>query len=136
MTEEIHVGDELPTFTRAGGLAAWNRFAAVNDEFVPIHMDRDAGREAGYPSAIGMGYLQWSYLHNLLRAFAGDRGRIVRVACRFRGPAVEGGRVSVGGTVRACEVVDDELVVELDVWTRNEAGEDLSPGTATVAFPR
>ena len=53
--KDIHVGDELPVFQRATGLHHWNRYAAVNDEFVPIHMDDEAGQEAGYPSAFGMG---------------------------------------------------------------------------------
>ena len=36
------VGDEIPTFERFADFPAWNRYAAVNDEFVPIHMDDDA----------------------------------------------------------------------------------------------
>jgi len=42
-------------------------------------MDDEAGRAAGHPTAIGMGNLQWAYLHNLLRGWLGGRGRIVRV---------------------------------------------------------
>jgi acyl dehydratase len=132
---DIVPGQELPRFTRTAGLAAWNRYAAVNHEFVPIHMDPEAGREAGYPGAIGMGFLQWSYLHNVLRAFVGGRGRIVRVACQFRAPALEGAVVTAGGTVRSVEASGDELRVELDLWARDESGRDLAPGSATVVFP-
>ena len=42
----LGVGDEIPTFTRKTGLDIWNRYAAVNDEFIPIHMDDEAGRDA------------------------------------------------------------------------------------------
>ena len=48
----------MPTFTRSTALGNWNRFATVNDEFVQIYMDDDAGRAAGYPPAFGMGNLQ------------------------------------------------------------------------------
>ena len=75
---EIAVGDELPTFQRTTGFHHWNRYAAVNDEFVPIHMDDEAGRAAGYESAFGMGNLQWAYLHDLLRQWMGDSGRILQ----------------------------------------------------------
>ena len=78
---ESLVDHEIPPFERIVGLHNWNRYAAVNDEFVDIHMDDDAGRDAGYPGAFGMGNLQWSYLHNLIRAWVGDDGRIVRMAC-------------------------------------------------------
>ena len=43
----VAIGQEIPTFEREAGFHAWNRYAAVNEEFVPIHMDDDAGRRAG-----------------------------------------------------------------------------------------
>ena len=44
----LGIGDEIPTFVRENtGLHHFNRYAAVNEEFVPIHMDDEAGREAG-----------------------------------------------------------------------------------------
>ena len=74
---QIQIGDELPAFVRETGLDNWNHYAAVNDEFVPIHMDDEAGKAAGYPSAFGMGALQWAYLHDLLRSWIGEDGRIL-----------------------------------------------------------
>ena len=41
------VGDTLPTLQRTTAFHNWNRYAAVNDEFVPIHMDDEAGKAAG-----------------------------------------------------------------------------------------
>ena len=46
---ELTVGMEIPEFQRATGLHNWNRYAAVNSEFVDIHMDDEAGQAAGYP---------------------------------------------------------------------------------------
>ena len=69
-------GAELPALVRKTDFPHWNRFAAVNDEFVPIHMDDEHGRTAGFPSAIGMGNLVWSYFHRMLRDLIGPEGRI------------------------------------------------------------
>ena len=44
---ELAVGQEIPEFQRATGLHNWNRYAAVNYEFVDIHMDDEAGQAAG-----------------------------------------------------------------------------------------
>jgi hypothetical protein len=90
-TSELTVGAEIPVFQRATGLQNWNRYAAVNDEFVDFHMDDEAGRAAGFPTAFGMGNLQWSYLHSLLRAWIGDEGRIVRLSCHRLGPRQDHG---------------------------------------------
>ena len=81
----VKVGDEVPVFSRLGTLHAWNRYAAVNDEFVDIHMDDESGRQAGYPTAFAMGNLQFAYLNNMLRDWIGDHGRIVGVNVQFRG---------------------------------------------------
>ena len=132
---EIAVGDEIPPFVREPGFHHWNRYAAVNDEFVPIHMDNEAGRAAGYPSAFGQGNLQWSYLHNVLRQWLGDDGTIEHLSCSFRGANVKGQTVTARGRVTAVTGRDGRRVVELDVWTENDAGQPLAPGTARVSLP-
>jgi acyl dehydratase len=133
--EGLSVGDEIPPFERATGFANWNRYAAVNDEFVPIHMDDGAGRDAGYPSAIGMGNLQWAFLHNVLREWMGDQGRIEQIACQFRSPNVKDQTVTARGRIEAIRPDGDRVLVELTVWTDVPGGDQLAPGTATVSLP-
>ncbi|WP_211366667.1 hypothetical protein [Pseudonocardia kunmingensis] len=127
------VGDEIAPFTRETGFANWNRYAAVNDEFVPIHMDDEAGRAAGYPTAFGMGHMQWAYLHNALRGFVGDDGAIVALSCQFRGANTKGMTVTAKGVVTT---VDEAAgTATLDVWTEDQDGNKLAPGTAVVRLP-
>jgi len=124
----VKVGDELPTFTRETGFANWNRYAAVNDEFVPIHMDDAAGEAAGNGGAFGMGNLQWAYLHNMLRSWVGENGEILSIEVQFRSPNVKGQTVTAKGVVTA---VDGD-VISLDVWTEQQEGVKLAPGSAKV----
>ena len=133
---DITVGQELTPFAREAGFPAWNRYAAVNDEFIPIHMDDTAGREAGYSGAFGMGNLQWAYLHVLLREFlAGSGGRIVKLHCQFRGASEQHHTVTARGVVTGIRDEEGAQVVDLDVWTEIEDGTKLAPGTATVSIP-
>ena len=44
--DDVQVGDALPPWSRKTDFMNWNRYAAVNDEFVYIHMDDEAGRAA------------------------------------------------------------------------------------------
>ena len=126
------VGDAVTPFVRETGLANWNRFAAVNHEFVPIHMDDEAGRAAGYPSAFGMGDLQWAYVHNLLRGWLGDAGSIRRVAVQFRGPNLKGQTLTVGGVVTAVNETAEGREIELEIRISDQDGKTLAPGSATV----
>jgi acyl dehydratase len=130
----VKEGDELPSFTRTTGLAAWNRFAAVNDEFVAIHMDDEAGKAAGLGGAIGMGLLQVAYLHNMVRDWVGDRGRIASFSCRFGSPNLKGQVVSARGKVTSVSGTNGRVEVGLEVWTEDEAGQRLAPGTCNVVL--
>jgi acyl dehydratase len=128
---DIVVGQELPPFRRKTDLGTWNRYAAVNDEFVPIHMDDAAGRAAGMPGAIGMGNLQLAYLHNVVREWLDERGRIERLECQFRAPNTRGQTVTARGVVTEVER-SDGIRVTLDVWTEDEDGNRLAPGSCVV----
>ncbi|HEX3963103.1 MAG TPA: MaoC/PaaZ C-terminal domain-containing protein [Trebonia sp.] len=130
--KDIKVGDELPSFTRTTGFDNWNRYAAVNDEFVPIHMDDEAGRAAGYPTAFGMGNLQWAYLHDLVRDWLGDDGAIVSLKCQFRAANTKGMTVTARGVVSAVREDGGKRIAELDIWTEDGEGAKLAPGSAIV----
>jgi acyl dehydratase len=125
---DVVVGLELPPVVRTTGFPAWNRYAAVNDEFVPIHMDDEAGKAAGMSGAFGMGSLQWAYLHNLVRDWLGDSGRILFLECKFRAVNTKEQAVSSRARVSAVQQREDGLHVELEVWTEDQYGTVLAPG--------
>jgi hypothetical protein len=136
MAAEIVVGEEIPTYERMSSFQHWNRFAAVNYEFVDIHMDDRAGQRAGYPGAFGMGNLQWSYLHCLLRQWAGEDAVISRMSCKFRAPNLNDLRTIAHGRVIEVRTADDgSTEVDLDIWTETEEGTVMAPGSATVIIP-
>ena len=130
--EDVNIGDEVPPFSRKTGFMNWNRFAAVNDEFVSIHMDDEAGRAAGFPDAIGMGRLQWSYLHNLLRDWLPPGGRIVAIRAQLRTPNRKGSTITAHGVVTAVRDEAGVRRIDLDVWIDDDRGNRLAPGSATV----
>jgi acyl dehydratase len=133
---DLTPGAELAPMVRQTGLAHWNRFAAVNDEFVPIHMDDAAGREAGFPSAIGMGNLIWSYFHRLLRDWLGGRGRIETINARYWQPNLRDSTLVVRAKIAEVSEGDDATRVQLELLAEDAAGARLVTGQATVAVTR
>src|SRR3972149_3213032 len=97
--EDVSEGQEVPPFQRTTDLMHLNRFAAVNDEFVYIHMDDEFARGRGEKGVLAMGHLRFSYLHNMLRAWIGDWGRIRRLACQYRGVNYKGDTITCRGRV-------------------------------------
>ncbi len=61
-----------------------------------------------------------------------ERGRILRMQCRFRAVNNKGQQVTARGRVTSVERQTDGLVVELDVWTEDQDGNQLAPGNCTV----
>jgi acyl dehydratase len=133
--EDVSEGQEVPPFQRTTDLMHWNRFAAVNDEFVYLHMDDEFARHRGEKGVLGMGHIRFSYLHNMLRAWTGDSGRIKRVACQYRGINYKGDTLTCRGRVTKKYRQDGQNLVDLDLRVENQNGEIISPGQATVALP-
>jgi acyl dehydratase len=130
---DLAVGAVVPPFRRTAGLHAWNRYAAVNDEFVDIHMDAEAGRAAGMPGAIGMGNLVWAWMHAAVAEWLGERGRLEHLECRFKAPALQGDVITCTGTVTdRREEADGTVVLDLELWAEKGDGQRIAPGTARV----
>jgi len=121
-----------PPYVRTTGLANWNRYAAVNDEFIDIHMDDDSAKAAGMPGVFGMGNLRIAYLHNLLADWLGEDGDIAEFRCEFRGLNMKGDTLTCTATSAAEGSVDGVRTTTLDLSVRNQDDVETCPGSATV----
>ena len=131
--EDIEVGDVGPAFVRTTDIMNWNRYAAVNDEFIYVHMDDDAARAAGQAGAFGMGNLRWSYVFNAIRAWLGDEVEIREVGVQFR--AVNHKNDQLRTYLRVTEKIPEGTLLRLEVNVVNQDGTGTSPGHAVVALP-
>lgn len=133
--DTVEVGDSLPEWSRKTGFAEWNRYAAVNEEFVPFHMDDEAGRRAGNEQgAFGMGNLRYAYIVNALHAWIGDGGTVREVGCQYRAINQKGDVLTVVGEVKEKRVEEGEKRVFLDINVVNQDGGATCPGHAVVAL--
>lgn len=134
--DDVLVGDEIPAWSRKTDFMHWNRYAAVNDEFVPFHMDDEAGRAAkNEAGAFGMGNLRYAYLANALRDWIGDEGVVREIGCQYRAINQKNDVLTVTGRVVEKGVVDGEPQVRLEVNVVNQKGEATCPGHAIVVLP-
>lgn len=133
--DTVEVGQQLPEFTRKTDFDNWNRFAAVNDEFISIHMDDEMARAMGQPGAIGMGNLRWTYLLNALRDWAGDEAEIVNMNVQFRGTNLKNDVLRTRAVVAEKKTENGRNLVVLDIDVLNQNDETTTPGQATIALP-
>ena len=134
--EDVSVGDDIPSFTRQTDLMHWNRYAAVNDEFVYIHMDDEAGRQAANEQgAFGMGNLRWAYLLNMLREWVGDEVDVRELGVQFRAINQKNDVLTCVGTITEKTEENGDHLVRLDTNVINQDGVATCPGHAVVALP-
>ena len=130
---EIEVGTKLPDWSRKTSFAEWNRYAAVNEEFVPFHMDDEAGRRAGNEEgAFGMGNLRYAYIVNALHDWIGDEAVIREVGCQFRAINQKDDVLSVIGEVTEKYTENGSQLLKLDINVVNSEGSPTCPGHAIV----
>ena len=133
--EDVEVGQELPAFERKTDFMNWNRYAAVNDEFVFVHMDDDVGKAAGQGAAFGMGNLRWAYVINALQDWIGDEAEIRELSMQFRAINHKHDVLTTRCVVSEKTVEDGEHLVTLDINVINQDGAATAPGTAVVVLP-
>ena len=133
--EDVSVGDQIPAFVRKTDFMNWNRFAAVNDEFVYIHMDDEVGKAAGQGAAFGMGNLRYSYVLTALRNWIGDEAEIRELSMQFRAINHKNDVLTTVCTVTDKKVEEGESRIYLDVDVENQKGASTSPGYAVVILP-
>jgi acyl dehydratase len=133
--EDVEIGQEIPAFERKTDFMNWNRYAAVNDEFVFVHMDDEVGKAAGQGAAFGMGNLRWAYVINALQDWIGDEAEIRELSMQFRAINHKHDVLTTRGVVSAKSVEDGEHLVTLDINVVNQDGAATAPGTAVVVLP-
>ncbi|HXR36764.1 MAG TPA: hypothetical protein VN754_12480 [Candidatus Binataceae bacterium] len=134
--DDVKIGDKIPAWSRKTDFMNWNRYAAVNDEFIYIHMDDEAGRAAANEKgAFGMGNLRFAYILNALRDWIGDEAEIRELECQFRAINQKKDVLTVTGTVTDKRVEDGENRIHLDVDVVNQTGAPTCPGHAIVVLP-
>jgi acyl dehydratase len=127
-------GDELPSLERTTLFAHWNRYAAVNDEFIDVHMEREAAQAAGQPDVFGMGNLRIAYVHNALHRWLAGAGDIVAFGCQFRALNLKGDVLRTRAVVTDVESGSGSTLAGLEIDVTNQRGESTMPGTAKLLF--
>ncbi len=132
--DALRAGDELPSLERTTLFGHWNRYAAVNDEFIDVHMAKEAALAAGQPDVFGMGNLRIAYAHNALQRWLAGRGDIAEFGCQFRQLNFLGDRLRTRAVVSGKELRDGAQLATLEIDVRNQRDESTMPGTAVVLF--
>ena len=133
--EDVQEGQEIPVLTEKCTSQRLVMWAAGSGDFYQIHYDKDFAQGTGLPDRITHGALKHALLGRFLHEWVGDRGRVKKVACQYRGMDIVNEDVICHGVVKRKYQEGGENLVELDIWTETPQGQKTTPGTGVVALP-
>jgi acyl dehydratase len=108
------------------------QYAGASGDYNPLHTDEVfATKVAGYPSVFAHGMLTMAMTGRMVTDFVGD-GRLTRFGVRFVSQVWPGDTLTARATISDVHAVDGEQVVELDLSTTNQKGEEVLSGYATA----
>lgn len=142
MTEQIHfedvnVGDELPEVVETVDEVQMFFFSAATNNGHRIHYDAPYTTEVEQrPNILVHGPLQAALLAKMVTDWHGPAGQLKRFRIQNRGNAFPHENLYYGGTITDKREENGEALVDLDIFERNEGGDVLVPGAATVSLPR
>ncbi len=133
--EDVSDGQEIPKLVQGCDSQRLVLWAAGSGDYYQIHYDKDFAQKTGLPDRITHGALKHALLGRLLDEWAGDEGRVRRVACSYRGMDMIDKDVTCRGVVTGKRQENGANVVDLEVWTEDPDGNKTTPGTAIVELP-
>lgn len=132
--ENIEEGLELPEQRRRLGVSDLVKYAAGSGDFNPLHYDFNFPQSKALGSIIVHGRFKYALLGQLISDWLQHRGRIKKISCQYRGMDFPDQEIICRGRVVRKWEEGGEKLVEVSVWTENEAGKKTTPGQAVVSF--
>ena len=129
----VQLGDELPQREFKPDNVQLFLYNAILWNAHRIHFDETYTTEVeGYPGLVIAGPMIGDWLHQCVEDWLGEEGRLVSMEYSNRIAAYIGETLHCGGNVIALD--SDSQEAQVEVFIKNEAGEIVAPGEATVLF--
>jgi len=129
-------GDEIPVLKKKPGVTQLVKYAAGGGDFNPLHHDFNFPQSKALGSIIVHGRFKYAALGELVSSWLDHGGRIQKISCQYRGMDFPNQEMTLGGkVVRKYEEAGKKLA-DLELWAKNEKGQNTTPGSATVRIDR
>lgn len=131
---DVKVGDTIPSLVKpAISHLQLALYVGAGADHNPIHVDEGAAKAGGLPGIIAHGMLPLGFLGQLLTQWVPQR-QVRSLSARFVAMALPGDVITCSGTISAKREEAGENLVDLEIAARNQKGENIQVGRATVAL--
>ncbi len=108
------------------------QYAGSSGDYNPVHTDEIfATKVAGYPSVFAHGMLSMGMTGKMLTNYVGD-GRLTKYGVRFTRQVWPGDSLTAKATIKEIRQEEGGHIVDLDVSTVNQDGQEVASGYASA----
>ncbi|MBU2509948.1 hypothetical protein KJ966_01360 [bacterium] len=132
--DSIKEGDNLPELKKKPGVTQLVKYAAGSGDFNPLHHDYQFPQSKAIGSIIVHGRFKYATIGECVSNWLGHSGRIRKISCQYRGMDFPDKEMTCKGTITRRWEENGEKLAELSVWTENDKGKIMTPGTVIVVF--
>ncbi|MFH1031017.1 MAG: MaoC family dehydratase [Chloroflexota bacterium] len=133
LLSQLNEGTKLPEIKRPVTQEKVRLYAEASGDFNPIHIDEDFAKKTPLGGTIAHGMLVLAYVsHMLTVAFGKSWLNSGKLDVRFRNPARMGDVLNSSGKITRVERQDNETLVTCEILCRNQKGEAVISGGASV----
>jgi acyl dehydratase len=107
----------------------------VPDVVQRVHWDHERAQALGLPTSYDYGQMRTSWLIHLVTNWMGDDAWLWKLSCQSRAFNFMGDTTICTGKVIAKRIEGGRHLVDLELASTSQRGENTAPGTATVILP-
>ena len=133
--EDVDVDSDIPPLIKHPTKRQLVRWAVASGDLNELHYDKDYAVSLGFPDVILHGRLKAAFLGQLMTEWIGEKGKLKRLACNYRGNDTPGEDLVCKGKITKKYIQGEEHIVECEIWTEDKKGNKTTQGTSVVVLP-
>lgn len=133
--DEVQIGQVLPSLVKHPTKRQLVMWAGASGEYYEMHYDKDFAQSKGLPGVIVHGMLMGSFLGQMLTDWIGDEGTLKELNTMNRAMVFPDQDLTCKGIVTKKYLLNEEGIIECDIWLENAKGEKAITGMAVVSLP-
>ena len=132
--EGIEVGSEIPPLIKDITARELFIYAAATWDPYPGHYDPTFAQSQGFKDVYLDGPMNAAFMVQLITDWVGIHGTLRKLGLSYRAMVFPGDRLTCTGKVTKKYAEDGVDFIECEIQLRNQDGETVAQGRATVAF--
>jgi acyl dehydratase len=132
--DDIHEGDEIPSFTFKMTWEMYKRYNRFVKENNALHFSKKYATSIGFRDIVVAGVFTYSFFVRPILEWLNDISAVKQVKIRFHKPIYIEDEITQGATVVKKYVNEGVKLLECEMWIRNQENGLVSSGSALISL--